>query len=336
MRIVVLCTLAVVLSVACPISDVHAGSLRVGWQDVDGVQVFYREGGRTDDPTVVFLHGNPASSFQYRDVMTALAGSYHVLAPDYPSFGFSSAPDRATWRYTFDNVTDIVRRFLAAKNVTRYSLFMQDYGVPIGFRLIGSSPEAVQALIVQNGVIHLDGFPAAQDANGELRQHWLKRNEDLDRRRREFTRGMRFPAAAGWDASWNQDLILLNMSSAQRPGVIDARNDLWFDYGSNIARYPEWQALLRKLDVPLLVLWGGRDEYFTVPGALAYRRDAPHAEVHILDADHFATVEVPDEIVRLAAPFLARHLRGSSAKGTTAEKPAVGETPNAQKPAAAQ
>lgn len=178
--------------------------------------------------------------------------------------------------------------------------------MPVGFRLISAKPEAVQSLIIQNGVIHLDGFPAAQDVQGELRQHWQKRNADLDRRRREFTLGMRFPQAAAWDMSWNQDLVLFSMTSAQRPGVIDARNDMWFDYGSNIARYSEWQTLLRKLEVPLLVLWGSRDSYFTVPGALAYLRDAPRAEVHLLDADHFATVEVPDEIARLVAPFLAK------------------------------
>ncbi len=315
------CALALASTLALSSAGARAESLRVGWQDVDGVQIFYREGGRTEDPTVVFLHGNPASSFQYRDVMTRLADSYHVIAPDYPSFGFSSAPERSAYRYTFDSVTDSVRRFLAARNITRYSLFMQDYGVPIGFRLISSSPEAVQTLIVQNGVIHLDGFPAAQDPNGELRQHWRKRNADLDRRRREFTLGMRFPAAAGWDSAWNQDLILLNMTSAQRPGVIDARSDLWFDYGSNIARYPEWQALLKRLNVPLLVMWGGRDDFFTIPGALAFRRDAPHAEVHILDADHFATVEVPDEIVRLAAPFLARHLRAHATTLPSSARP---------------
>jgi len=313
-RIDVLCAFVVVMAVLSAGADVRAETLRAGWQDVDGVQVFYREGGRSEDPVVVFLHGNPASSVQYREVMTALADSYHVIAPDYPSFGFSSAPDRATWRYTFDNVADTVRRFLAARNITRYSVFMQDYGVPIGFRLISSSPQALQALIVQNGVIHLDGFPAAQDVNGELRQHWRKRNADLDRRRREFTLGMRFPATAGWDPSWNQDLILLNMTSAQRPGVMDGRNDLWFDYGSNIARYPQWQGLLKSLKVPVLVLWGGRDEYFTVPGALAWRRDAPQAEVHILDADHFATVEVPDEIVRLVASFLARNRHAAGVK----------------------
>lgn len=296
------------LTIATFTESASADALRVGWHEVDGVDLFYREGGRRDDPTIVFLHGNPASSAQYQDVMEALASSYHVLAPDYPSFGFSSTPDRASYRYTFDNVTDTVRKFLAVKGVARYSLFMQDYGVPIGFRLISSKPDAVQALIIQNGVIHLDGFPAAQDPHGELRQHWLERNADLDRRRREFTLGMRFPQAAGWDTSWNQDLVLLNMTSAQRPGVIDARNDLWFDYGSNVTRYPEWQTLLKGLQVPLLVLWGSRDDYFTVPGAMAFLRDAPHAELHILDADHFATVEVPDEIARLMAPFLATGL----------------------------
>ncbi len=297
------------LLIACLVANMWpgaavAGTLHVGWQRIDGVDIFYREGGRADAPALVFLHGNPASSLQYEDVMEALADSWRVIAPDYPSFGFSSAPDRKAYRYTFDNLATTVRRFLAAKGVTRYSLFMQDYGVPVGFRLIEADRAALQAIVVQNGVIHLDGFPAAQDPQGELRSHWLARNTDLDRRRREFTLGMRFPQAAAWEPSWNQDLVLLNMISAQREGVIDARNDLWFDYGTNVARYGHWQALLRELNVPVLVIWGSRDDYFTVPGALAWLRDAPQAQVHILEADHFATVELPEDIARLTREFL--------------------------------
>jgi pimeloyl-ACP methyl ester carboxylesterase len=279
------------------------GSLSTGWLTVDGIELFYREGGRREATTIVFLHGNPGSSMQYAQVMHSLAatGEFHVLAPDYPSFGFSEAADRAKYPYTFDNLAETVRKFLDAKGVRRYALFMQDYGVPIGFRLISAAPAAVTAIIVQNGVIHLDGFPAAEDENGELRRHWRTRNAQIDRRRREYTNALPFPKSAGWEypSRVAPEFVLLNMTSARRPGVIEARNDLWYDYRTNLEHYSAWQAQLRQMRCPVLVLWGSRDDFFTTPGAVAYLRDAPQAQVHLLDADHFATLEVPDEIARL-------------------------------------
>jgi pimeloyl-ACP methyl ester carboxylesterase len=302
------CSLLLVFMALAAGARANADALRVGWQTVDGVEIFYREGGPRDAPAIVFLHGNPASSLQYAHLMHGLAvtGRYHVLAMDYPSFGFSAAPDRRSFRYTFDNVAATVRKFIAARNIKRYALFIQDYGVPIGFRLIAESPESITAIMVQNGVIHLDGFPSAQDENGELRRHWRTRNSKIDERRRSFTHSMTFPKPAGWEqsATTPPELILVNMTSAQRPGVMDARNDLWFDYGSNLTHYSEWQAVLRKMSIPVLVLWGSRDSFFTTPGAVAYLRDAPHAEVHILDADHYATLDVPEEILHLTRRFL--------------------------------
>jgi len=186
---------------------------------------------------------------------------------------------------------------------------MQDYGVPVGFRLIEADREAVSAIMIQNGVIHLDGFPTAQDANGELRRHWAARNPAIDARRSAYTLSLTFPSAAGWtySAAMSPDAILLMTASAQRPGVPAARSDLWFDYGSNVRRYPQWQAMLRKLDVPVLVLWGSRDEFFTTPGAFAYLRDAPKAEVHVFDGEHFATLEQPDMVSPLIADFVDRN-----------------------------
>ena len=298
----VLLTIAIVFD-----ARAGAGSLTTGWLNVDGVDLFYREGGRRDGTTIVFLHGNPGSSMQYAQVMHSLAetGKFHVIAPDYPSYGFSQAPDRARYPYTFDNFADTVRKFLDHKGVRRYALFMQDYGVPIGFRLISASPEAVTAIIVQNGVIHLDGFPAAQDENGELRRHWRTRNAQLDRRRRDYTNAQPFPESAGWEypSRVPPEFVLLNLMAARRPGVIEARNDLWYDYGTNLEHYSAWQAQLRQMHCPVLVLWGSHDDFFTTPGALAYLRDAPQAQVHLLDADHFATLEVPDEIAQLTRQF---------------------------------
>jgi pimeloyl-ACP methyl ester carboxylesterase len=293
----------------------EAAHLTYGWQNVDGINIFFREGGSPAAPTLVLLHGNPSSSIMYQELMERLTESQpiHVLAMDYPSFGYSDAPDHTIYRYTFDNVTSTVRKFLAARGVAKYGLYMQDYGVPIGFRLLTANPAAISFVIVQNGVIHLDGFPAAQDPNGELRKHWVRRNEALDKRRADYVSKLAYPSAANWDGSHllSPDAILLMQMSEQRRGVIEARNDMWFDYGSNVASYPAWQAALKKEAPPVLVLWGSQDDFFTTPGALAYLRDVPHAEVHILDTVHFATLEAPDDIGRFVGDFLKRQHIGT-------------------------
>ncbi len=292
---------------------VRATALTYGWQKVDGLNIFYREGGAPDAPTLVFLHGYPASSIQYEKVMEHLASpTLHVIAMDYPSFGYSEAPDHVTYRYTFDHIADTVSHFLAARGIRRYALFMQDYGVPVGFRLISAAPESITGVMVQNGVIHLDGFPKAQDPDGELRRHWRDRNPEVDKRRTAYWQSLGYPKPEGWeyDAKMSPDAILLMTASAQRPGIVEARNDLWFDYGNNVARYPAWQAQLQKLKVPVLVIWGSRDDFFTTPGALAYLKQAPQAEIHVLDTEHFATLEDPDEIAQLMQDFIARHPLG--------------------------
>jgi pimeloyl-ACP methyl ester carboxylesterase len=208
----------------------RAQSLALGWQAVDGVNLFYREGGPRDAPTIVFLPGNPLSSIQYVRVMEQLIAThaFHVLSVDYPSFGYSDAPAPSSYRYTFDHVANTVRAFLGARGVTRYGLYMQDYGVPIGFRLISDSPDSITTIVVQNGVIHLDGFPSAQDENGDLRRHWRSRNPVIDQRRVAAWKALSFPAA-GWSGGDqpSPDVFLLTVTSAQRPGVIEARSVLF-------------------------------------------------------------------------------------------------------------
>jgi pimeloyl-ACP methyl ester carboxylesterase len=290
----------------------QVGSLTYGWQKVDGINLFYREGGPRDAPTLVFLHGNPSSSIMYEKVMEQLIATshLHVIAMDYPSFGYSDAPDRSRYTYTFDNLARTITQFLAARGIEQYGLYMQDYGVPIGFRLIVNAPGALSFLIVQNGVIHLDGFPAAQDKNGELRKHWRNRNLELDKRRAKYRLGLPYVNATSYaeeDDGANPDAMLVMVESAKRPGVSDARDDLWFDYGSNVARYPVWQDALKRLKVPLLVIWGSHDDFFTTPGALAYLRDAPQAEIHIIDSTHFATLDKPGAVTSLVTDFLDRN-----------------------------
>ncbi|MEO5866468.1 MAG: alpha/beta hydrolase [Sphingomonas sp.] len=288
----------------------RAAHLKYGWEKVQGLNIFFREGGPTDGPTLVFLHGNPSSSIQYQEVMEDLAGAgVHVLAMDYPTFGYSDAPLHDQYRFTFDNIASTVAAFLQQKGVTRYALYMQDYGVPVGFRLITANPKNITAVIVQNGVIHLDGFPAAQNPAGELRQHWDHRSAAIDARRRGHIEASGYPGPAGWSESpeMSPDAILLMTASEKRPGVIDSRNDLWFDYGNNVKRYPAWQSALKTLDVPVLVIWGNKDDFFTAPGAVAYLRDVPTAEVHILNTEHFATLVDPDEIHPLVENFMRKN-----------------------------
>jgi pimeloyl-ACP methyl ester carboxylesterase len=291
---------------------VRASALTYGWQKVEGIDLFYREGGPRDAPTLVFLHGNPSSSIMYEKVMEQLIATthLHVIAMDYPSFGYSDAPDRSRYAYTFDNLAKTVTAFLVARGIRRYGLYMQDYGVPVGFRLIVNAPSAVSFLIVQNGVIHLDGFPAAQDKNGELQKHWRNRNSELDARRAKYRLGLPYVDAASFaevDDGANPDAMLVMVESAKRPGVSNARDDLWFDYGSNVQRYPIWQDALKKLTVPMLVIWGSHDDFFTTPGALAYLRDAPQAEIHIIDSVHFATMDKPDAVASLVSGFVDRN-----------------------------
>lgn len=308
----------------------NAAPLTEAWQKVDGLHLFYREGGDLAAPAMVFLHGTPLSSFMYVPVMDQLLrlqhGHVHVIAVDYPGFGYSDAPDPRTWPYTFDHVATTVRDFLRLHGIRRYSLYMQDYGAPVGFRLIADDPSAVTAIIVQNGAIHMEGFPMAQDPHGQLRRYWSQRDPSADRAQIEDAKKLAAP-----DANWvdgdkiGADAALQMTESLQRPGVAESRNDLWFDYGSNLARYPSWQATLRKLDIPVLVLWGKQDKFFTTPGATAYLHEAPQAEIHILDAGHFATLQVPDEIARLMSSFIDRHHSAFAASDALAHTSAKGK-----------
>lgn len=286
--------------------------LREGWQAVDGLHIFYREGGNPRDPTVVFLHGNPLSSIMYVRVMETLATTMHlhVIAMDYPSFGYSDAPDHHAYAYTFDHIAQTVDDFLKARGIDHFSLYMQDYGVPVGFRLMALHPGSITAVMVQNGVIHLDGFPSAQDPKGELRQHWEHRNPAMDKRRADYVQSLGYPGFAHWNDEDHAgpDALMQMVAAEQRPGVIEARNDLWYDYGSNVKRYSEWQSLLRRLNVPVLVLWGNQDNFFTTPGAHAYKKTVPDADIHILNSTHFATLDAPDEVAGLVGNFLQRRV----------------------------
>lgn len=280
--------------------------------EIDGLNIFYRESGAPDAPVILLLHGFPSSSHMFRNLLPALGNRFHVIAPDYPGFGFSDFPPRSRFDYTFAGYARLMQKFTERIGARRYALYVQDYGAPVGLRLALLAPDRVTALIVQNGNAYEEGLSAAWDP---LKAYWRNPSElnraqlrawlTADGIRQQYVAGL-----APEDAlriapeTWTLDWALLN-----RPGVIDVQLDLFGDYASNVALYPAFQAFLRKHAPPTLIVWGKSDPFFTVAGARAYQRDVPNAELHLLDAGHFALETQCPQIATLMQTFLDRHLR---------------------------
>lgn len=274
---------------------------------VDGLSMFYREAGDRRNPTLALLHGFPSSSVMFRDLMPRLADRFHLLAPDYPGFGRSEAPPPHAFRYTFDHLAEVVGHFLEQQGADRYGLYLQDYGGPIGFRLALAHPERVRALVIQNAVAHEQGL---SDLWTPRRAFWADRaaHEAVVRenllslaatRQRHVGRSPH-PERIDPD-TWESEYAFLT-----RPGMVDIQLELFHDYRTNVASYPRWQAYLRERQPPLLVAWGKHDLSFTVAGALAFGEDVATAEVHLLDAGHFALDEAAPQIADLIRDFLTR------------------------------
>lgn len=274
---------------------------------VDGLSIFYRETGRPDAPTLLLLHGFPSSSRMYEPLLTRLSAHYHLVAPDYPGFGHSDAPSPNAFAYTFDHIAEVMQHFTEALHLHHYTLYMQDYGGPVGFRLAIAHPERVQAFVIQNAVAHEDGLgPLWQ----KRREFWADRaaNEaglranfaSLAATRQRHVGSNPNPETLDPDR-WTDEFAFLS-----RPGEDDIQLDLFYDYRTNVAAYPTWDAWLRQHQPATLVIWGKYDPSFLVAETAAYQRDLPKADVHILDAGHFASYEKPDEIARLIDHFLKR------------------------------
>ncbi|AKJ67654.1 alpha/beta hydrolase [Pandoraea thiooxydans] len=274
---------------------------------IDGLDIFYREAGHPDAPTVVLLHGFPSSSRMYETLIPLLAARFHVLAPDYPGFGHSSAPSPQDFDYTFDNLAHFVGRWLDTLEVRRYALFVQDYGGPIGLRLAEARSASVTALIVQNAVAHEAGLGPLWDTRKAF-WHDRARHESALRKNLisfEATR-LRHVGHSPNPQRYDPDAWCDEFAFLSRPGQVDIQTELFYDYRNNVAAYPRWQAWLREHRPPLLVVWGRHDPSFAVQGALAYQQDVPEAEVHLLEAGHFALDEAVDEVAHLTREFLGR------------------------------
>jgi len=276
---------------------------------VDGLKIFYREAGPKDAPTILMLHGYPSSSRMFATLIPLLADRYHLVAPDYPGFGESDAPPASEFAYTFDHLAKVVGDFTNVVGLREYVLCQQDYGGPIGMRLAVAHPERVRAIIVQNAVAHEEGLGPAWDIR---KAFWKDRAAHEDKVIPGFTslEGAKVrhlgssPHPERHDPeTWEWEAALLS-----RPGQRQIQSDLFFDYRTNVAAYPSWQAWLKEHRPPPLFLWGKYDPSFALAGAEAYRRDVPDADVHILDAGHFALDEKVDEAAALIRDFLAKRI----------------------------
>jgi pimeloyl-ACP methyl ester carboxylesterase len=272
---------------------------------VDGLSIFYREAGPRDAPTLLLLHGLPSSSRMFEPLLSRLADRYHLIAPDYPGFGHSDWPDPRTFPYTFDRLAEIVGRFADALELVRYTLYMQDYGGPVGFRLALARPDRVEALIVQNAVAHTTGLGPAWDAR---RAFWADRAAN-ERALRENLLSLAATRTrhVGSDPNverYDPDLWTDEYAFLSQPGQVNIQSDLFYDYRTNVEAYPRWQSWLRERQPRLLVLWGRYDASFDLSEPEAYRRDVPNAQVHVLDGGHFALDTAADQIAALIRGFL--------------------------------
>jgi pimeloyl-ACP methyl ester carboxylesterase len=271
---------------------------------IDGLLIFYREAGPVDAPVLLLLHGLPSSSQMFEPLFSRLSDHFHLVAPDYPGFGYSEWPDPEQFAYTFDNYAEIMIRFSEALGLYRYTLYMQDYGGPVGFRMAMAHSDRVEGLIVQDAVAHNEGLGDNWKAR---RAFWADRTANEKALRANLlslasTRTRHVgsdPAVERYNPDlWGDEFAFLSL-----PGQAKIQSDLFYDYQSNVASYPKWQAWMRETQPRLLVIWGKHDLSFELTEPEAYRRDVPEAEIHVLDAGHFALDTAADEIAELVQTF---------------------------------
>jgi pimeloyl-ACP methyl ester carboxylesterase len=283
---------------------VRYNTVRLNEQDI-----FYREAGSKASPTILLLHGFPTSSNMFRNLIPQLAKSFHVVAPDYPGFGASAAPDHKEFAYTFENLTNIIEQLVEKLELKSYSLYVFDYGAPVGYRLALRHPERVQSLLVQNGNAYDEGLLDFWDP---IKKYW----KDPSPANREGIRFLTEAKATRWQyengvadktlldpTTWTLDQLGMD-----RPGNADIQLDLFLSYGSNVPLYPEFQAFFRKYQPPTLIVWGKNDFIFPPEGAAPYPRDLQTVETHLLDTGHFAVETHGEEIATRIEEFLTKHI----------------------------
>lgn len=278
---------------------------------VDGVNIFYREAGPKNAPTLLLLHGFPTSSQMFRNLIPLLADRYHIIAPDYPGYGQSDMPPMDKFTYSFDNLAGLIDKFTQTIGLSHYALYVQDYGAPIGYRLAAAHPERVTAIVVQNGNAYNEGLD--NEFWAPVKAYWADKTVanatklrpllEIGGTKWQYTEGVRDVTRISPDA-WTVDQAYLD-----RPGNKDIQIEMFYSYGSNPGHYPEWQAYFRKYQPPMLIAWGKNDKIFPAAGAHPYLRDLPKAELHLLDTGHFALEEDSAVIGNLMRNFLGRTLK---------------------------
>jgi pimeloyl-ACP methyl ester carboxylesterase len=278
---------------------------------IDGVEVFYREAGPSDGPVFLLLHGFPTSSHMFRNIIPLLADKYRVIAPDYPGFGQSAMPDRQAFAYTFAHYAELVDGLLQKLQINRYAIYLMDYGAPVGLRLALKRPQAVTAMVIQNGNAYDEGL---REFWNPIKAYWADGSDanrnalasllTLETTKFQYTDGVKDVTRIDPD-NWLHDQTLLD-----RPGNKDIQLDLFRDYGTNVGLYPQFQEFFRTRKPPAIIVWGANDKIFPAEGARAYLKDLPHAEMHLIDSGHFALEDRLDEIEPLVRSFLDRRLHG--------------------------
>jgi pimeloyl-ACP methyl ester carboxylesterase len=284
-------------------------AVRYRTTNVDGITIFYREAGGREAPALLLLHGFPTSSHMFRDVIAPLASSFHVVAPDLPGFGFSDAPERSQFKYTFDNLARVIDGFTHTVGLQRYAIYIFDYGAPVGLRLALKHPERVTAIISQNGNAYEEGL---SDGWNPIRKYWQEPTEP----NRSALRDLLTPEATKWQYLHGVDdpalvapeSYALDSALLARPGNADIQLDLFLDYVNNVALYPKFQEYFRTHRPPTLAVWGKGDPFFLPAGAQAFMRDNSGAEVHLYDTGHFALETHAGEIAAVIEEFLCRRL----------------------------
>jgi pimeloyl-ACP methyl ester carboxylesterase len=300
---------------ACPFamarpSETHSAKMNIPVvhyrsENIAGTDIFYREAGSVDAPAIVLMHGFPTSSHMFRNLIPLLADRYHVIAPDFPGFGESAAPDHTKFEYTFGHITELMDALLQKKGAKRYVLYAMDYGAPVSYRLALLHPERVSGLIIQNGNAYDDGLKSFWDP---IKAYWADGSDahrqaltglfTLETTKFQYTDGMSDVTRIDPD-NWRHDQPLLD-----RPGNKEIQLDLFYDYRTNVTLYPKFQAFFRERHPPTIIVWGKNDKIFPADGAKPYLRDLPNAELHLVDSGHFALEDRLDDMAPLIRHFL--------------------------------